>query len=148
MLRRRVLSGIQPTGVPHLGNYLGALRNWVKLQPELRVPMNEGLSTNTTNQVVQKTAAPIDKAAALYCIVDLHAITVPQDPAALRTNSLNTTAILLACGLDPQRCTVFKQSDVSGLELATSLVAIKCLCFLNCGEQSVNAVRRSVSTPS
>jgi tryptophanyl-tRNA synthetase len=82
----RVLSGIQPTaGSFHLGNYLGALRQWVKLQ---------------------------DTTEAFYCVVDLHAITVPQDPAELRRNSLVSAAQLLALGVDPSRSTLFVQSHV------------------------------------
>ena len=82
----RVLSGIQPTaGSFHLGNYLGALRQWVKLQ---------------------------DSAEAFYCVVDLHAITVAYDPGELRERTLDTAAILLAAGLDPERCILFRQSDV------------------------------------
>jgi tryptophanyl-tRNA synthetase len=82
----RVLSGIQPTaGSFHLGNYLGALRQWVGLQ---------------------------DSAEAFYCVVDLHAITVPQDPAELRRNTLVSAAQLLALGVDPARSTLFVQSHV------------------------------------
>jgi tryptophanyl-tRNA synthetase len=82
----RVLSGIQPTaGSFHLGNYLGALRQWVALQ---------------------------DSAEAFYCVVDLHAITVQQDPAELRRNTLVSAAQLLAIGVDPARSTLFVQSHV------------------------------------
>ncbi|MBB3084834.1 tryptophanyl-tRNA synthetase [Geodermatophilus sabuli] len=82
----RVLSGIQPTaGSFHLGNHLGALRQWVALQ-------------ETTE--------------AFYCVVDLHAITVPQDPAELRRNSLVSAAQLLALGVDPERSALFVQSHV------------------------------------
>ncbi len=84
--RPRVLSGIQPTaGSFHLGNYLGAVRNWVALQ---------------------------ESHDAFYMVVDLHAITVPQDPAALRENTRLAAAQLLAAGLDPERCTLFVQSHV------------------------------------
>ena len=83
---RRIFSGIQPTGHKHLGNYIGAIRQYVQGQDE---------------------GAP-----AIYCIVDLHAITVPWDPTELRFNVLDTTAILLAAGLDPERCILFRQSDV------------------------------------
>ncbi|XP_022596695.1 tryptophan--tRNA ligase, mitochondrial [Seriola dumerili] len=83
----RVFSGIQPTGVPHLGNYLGALENWVALQN--RYP------------------------SVLYSIVDLHSITQPQDPTQLRTNILDMAASLLACGVDPERAILFQQSKVS-----------------------------------
>ncbi|MER8234111.1 tryptophan--tRNA ligase [Streptomyces sp. NPDC094049] len=82
----RVLSGIQPTaGSFHLGNYLGAVRQWVDLQ---------------------------ETHDAFYMVVDLHAITVPQDPAELRANTRLAAAQLLAAGLDPERCTLFVQSHV------------------------------------
>ncbi|MFB7516876.1 tryptophan--tRNA ligase [Streptomyces sp. NPDC056144] len=82
----RVLSGIQPTaGSFHLGNYLGAVRQWVALQ---------------------------ETHDAFYSVVDLHAITVPQDPAELRANTRLAAAQLLAAGLDPDRCTLFVQSHV------------------------------------
>jgi tryptophanyl-tRNA synthetase len=86
--RVRIFSGIQPTGQKHLGNYIGAIRQYV-----------EG----------QDRGDP-----AIYCIVDLHAMTVPFDPAELRSNVLDTTAILLAAGLEPDkgRCILFRQSDV------------------------------------
>jgi tryptophanyl-tRNA synthetase len=84
--RPRVLSGIQPTADSfHLGNYLGAVRNWVALQDEYD---------------------------AFYCVVDLHAITVEQDPALLRSRTRIAAAQLLAAGLDPERCTLFVQSHV------------------------------------
>jgi tryptophanyl-tRNA synthetase len=81
----RIFSGIQPTGRKHLGNYIGAIRQYVEGQ---------------------------DRGEAIYCIVDLHAITVPYDPAELRERMHDTTAILLAAGLDPGRCILFRQSDV------------------------------------
>ena len=81
----RVLSGIQPSGDVHLGNYLGAIRRWVDAQHE---------------------------ADSFYCVVDLHAITVPQDPAVLRARTLETAQLLLAAGLDPEVCTLFVQSHV------------------------------------
>ncbi|HEY5977567.1 MAG TPA: tryptophan--tRNA ligase [Solirubrobacterales bacterium] len=81
-----ILSGIQPTGRKHLGNYIGAIRQYV-----------EG----------QDRGDP-----AIYCIVDLHAISVPYEPAELRERLYDTTAILLAAGLDPERCILFRQSDV------------------------------------
>ncbi|NGO12292.1 tryptophan--tRNA ligase [Streptomyces sp. HC44] len=82
----RVLSGIQPTaGSFHLGNYLGAVRQWVALQ---------------------------ETHDAFYMVVDLHAITLPQDPAELRSNTRLAAAQLLAAGLDPERCTLFVQSHV------------------------------------
>ena len=82
----RVLSGIQPTaGSFHLGNHLGALRQWVRLQEDTE---------------------------AFYCVVDLHAITVAQDPAELRRNTLVSAAQLLALGVDPERSTLFVQSHV------------------------------------
>jgi tryptophanyl-tRNA synthetase len=87
MSRPRVFSGIQPTADSfHLGNYLGALRQWVALQ---------------------------DTHDAVYCVVDLHAITVPQDPALLRQRTRVAAAQLFAAGLDPDRCVVFVQSHVA-----------------------------------
>ncbi len=81
----RILSGIQPTGHLHLGNYLGAIINWVTLQHQMET---------------------------FICVVDLHAITVPQDPAALRHNTLEMAAALLAAGIDPASTTLFHQSGV------------------------------------
>ena len=83
---RRVFSGIQPSGTSHLGTYLGALRNWVRLQ---------------------------DGYDCYYCIVDLHALTTPQDPKKLRGNIREMAAIYLAVGLDPGRSVIFRQSRVS-----------------------------------
>ncbi len=82
----RIFSGIQPTGRKHLGNYIGAIRQYVEGQ---------------------------ERGESIYCVVDLHAITVPQDPAELRERVHDTTAILLAAGLDPDRCILFRQSDVA-----------------------------------
>ncbi|XP_046940236.1 tryptophan--tRNA ligase, mitochondrial isoform X1 [Lynx rufus] len=84
---KRVFSGIQPTGIPHLGNYLGAIETWVRLQEE--------------------------HGSVLYSIVDLHSITVPQDPAVLRQSILDMTAVLLACGINPEKSILFQQSQVS-----------------------------------
>jgi tryptophanyl-tRNA synthetase len=81
----RIFSGIQPTGRKHLGNYIGAIRQWVAGQ---------------------------DQGEGIYCVVDLHAISVPYDPAALRQATLDTAALLLAAGLDPERCVFLRQSDV------------------------------------
>src|SRR5438876_11325688 len=81
----RVFSGIQPTGTKHLGNYIGAIRHYVIDQ---------------------------DLGEAFYCIVDLHSISVPYEPAELLENTLDTAATLLAAGLEPSRCTLFIQSDV------------------------------------
>lgn len=84
---KRVFSGVQPTGNIHIGNYLGALKQFVELQES-----NE----------------------CLYCIVDMHSITVPQDPKLLRKNTLDVAALYLAVGLDPKKSIVFVQSDVAG----------------------------------
>jgi len=81
----RVLSGIQPTGEKHLGNYVGAIRRWVEQQHEVD---------------------------AFHPIVDLHAITMPQDPEELRESTLDLAALLIASGLDPDACTLFVQSHV------------------------------------
>src|SRR4051812_48783529 len=81
----RVFSGIQPTGELHLGNHLGAVRHWVASQ---------------------------DDDDALFCVVDLHAMTLPYDAGALASMTQRTATLLLAAGLDPQRCTLFVQSHV------------------------------------
>ena len=80
-----VFSGAQPSGELTLGNYLGALKNWVSLQNEYDC---------------------------VYCIVNQHAITVRQDPNKLRKATLDTLALYLACGIDPQKSTIFVQSQV------------------------------------
>ena len=83
--KKVIFSGIQPSGAIHLGNYLGALRNWVALQDEYNC---------------------------VYCVVDEHAITVRQDPAALRRQTLELFAQLVACGVDPEKSILFVQSHV------------------------------------
>ena len=101
----RIFSGIQPTGRKHLGNYIGAIRQYVEGQ---------------------------DRGEAIYCIVDLHAITVDFDPAELRERLHDTTALLIAAGLDPARCILFRQSDVrEHTELAWLLGAVTAWGDLN-----------------
>jgi tryptophanyl-tRNA synthetase len=101
----RIFSGIQPTGRKHLGNYIGAIRQYVEGQ---------------------------ERGEAVYCIVDLHAITVDFDPAELRERVYDTTAILLAAGVDPTRCILFRQSDVKEhSELAWLLGAVTAWGDLN-----------------
>jgi tryptophanyl-tRNA synthetase len=99
MNKKTVLSGVQPTGDLHLGNYLGAIKNFAKMQNE-----ND----------------------CLFCVVDLHAITIFQDPLELRNNTYEITAAYLACGIDPKKSTIFNQSQVPGhAELAWIL---NCIC--------------------
>src|SRR5579871_2091568 len=81
----RIFSGIQPTGELHIGSYLGAIRHWAREQDE----------------------------GSLFCLVDLHALTVDQDPDELRARTIELAAGLLACGLDPAVCTLFVQSHVA-----------------------------------
>ncbi|MDB5359719.1 MAG: trpS [Rhodospirillales bacterium] len=101
----RILSGIQPTGNLHIGNYLGALKNWVRLQAEYDC---------------------------IFCIVDLHAITVPQDPAALRQSTREVAATYIAAGIDAERATIFNQSMVSAhAELGWILTCLTPLGWLN-----------------
>ena len=101
-MKKRVFSGIQPTGNIHLGNYLAAIRNWVASQPEY------------------------DN---IFCVVDLHAITVLQDPAVLRTKTHELAALLFACGIDPEQSTLFVQSHVP----AHSELAWILNCFIPMG---------------
>jgi tryptophanyl-tRNA synthetase len=84
-MKKRIFSGAQPTGQLHIGNYLGALKNWVALQDEYE---------------------------SFYCIVNLHAITLPQDPKVLKQKTLDLARIYLAAGIDPEKSVIFIQSDV------------------------------------
>ncbi len=102
---KRIFSGVQPTGNLHLGNYLGAIRNWTRLQDEFEC---------------------------LFCVVDLHAITQWQDPEELAANTREVTAGLLAAGIDPRRNIIFNQSQVSGhAELAWIFNCVARLGWLN-----------------
>ena len=101
----RIFSGVQPTGDLHLGNYLGAIRNWVRLQDDYEC---------------------------LFCIVDMHAVTVWQDPDTLRANTREVTAALLAAGIDPKRNILFNQSQVPGhAELAWIFNCVSRMGWLN-----------------
>ena len=126
---QRILSGVQPTGNLHLGNYLGAIRNWVKLQ---------------------------DSHECLFMLADLHAITVPQEPAKLRAHVRETAAAYIACGIDPKKSAIFPQSSVSAhSELAWMLSCHTPLGWLNrmtqfkekAGKQRDNAVLGLYSYP-
>ncbi|MEI8396350.1 MAG: tryptophan--tRNA ligase [Rhodospirillaceae bacterium] len=101
----RIFSGMQPTSQLHLGNYLGALRNWVALQEQYEC---------------------------IFCAVDLHAITVPQEPEKLRRSTREVVAAYIAAGIDPERCILFAQSGVSGhSELSWILSCFTPLGWLN-----------------
>lgn len=103
--KKRVFSGIQSSGVPHIGNYLGAMRHW---------------------------AAEQDQYESIFCVVNLHAITVPQDPAELRANTRGLAAMLMAIGIDPDRAPIFIQSHVTAhAELAWMLDCVTSLGWLN-----------------
>jgi len=105
MHKKRVFSGVQPTGSLHLGNYLGAIKNFVELQKKMEC---------------------------IYCIVDLHAITVFQNPKELKKNILETTAEFIACGLDFKKSIIFNQSSVSGhAELAWIFNCISRIGWMN-----------------
>lgn len=84
-MSQRIFSGVQPSGNLHIGNYLGAIKNWVKLQDEFE---------------------------SIFCVVDLHAITVPQDPEELRKKIIEVAKIYIAAGIDPEKSTIFAQSQV------------------------------------
>ena len=102
MSKQRVLSGVQPTGNLHLGNYLGAIRNWVEVQEQYEN---------------------------FFCVVDLHAITVPHNPATLAADTYNIAALYLACGIDLQHSHIFVQSHVSAHSELTWL--LNCITPLN-----------------
>jgi len=118
----RIFSGMQPTRQLHLGNYLGALKNWVKLQHD---------------------------AEAIFCVVDLHAMTIAHDPETLRSNIREVAAAYIAAGIDPEKNILFNQSAVSGhAELNWILTCHTPLGWLNrmtqfkekAGKQKDNAV--------
>ena len=115
MSRQRVLSGVQPTGNLHLGNYLGAIRNWVEIQ---------------------------DQYDNYFCVVDLHAITVPQDPKTLASNSYTLAALYLACGLDLNHSTIFIQSHISAHSELTWL--FNCITPLNWLEDMIQFKEKAV----
>lgn len=108
MALQRVLSGIQPTGNLHLGNYLGAIRNWVEIQ---------------------------DRYDNFFCVVDLHAITVPHNPKTLADDTYAIAALYLACGIDLQHSTIFVQSHVSAHSELTWL--LNCVTPLNWLERMI-----------
>lgn len=104
-MKARVLSGVQPTGNLHIGNYLGAISNWVKIQHQYQ---------------------------SIFCIVDLHAITVHQKPEELRTKIRELAALFLAAGIDPQHSSIMVQSQVSGhSELAWMLTCVTPMGWLS-----------------
>ncbi|MEQ8805095.1 MAG: tryptophan--tRNA ligase, partial [Rhodospirillales bacterium] len=103
---RRIFSGVQPTGNLHLGNYLGAIRNWVHLQQ--------------------------DYEDCLFCVVDLHAITVWQDPAQLRASTREVAAAMIAAGIDAEKSVIFNQSQVPAhAELAWIFNCVARMGWLN-----------------
>ena len=115
MGKSRILSGIQPTGNLHLGNYLGAIRNWVTLQEEYD---------------------------SFLFMADLHAITVPHDPAKLAADTYNVAATYLACGIDPDKATVFVQSHISAHSELGWL--FNCLTPLNWLERMIQFKEKAV----
>lgn len=119
---KRVFSGVQPTGNIHIGNYLGALKQFVELQEEMDC---------------------------VYCIVDLHSITVPQDPKELRKNALDVAALYLAIGLDPKKSIIFFQSGVPAhAELAWILMCNTYTGELNRMTQFKDKSRDKESAPA
>ena len=103
--KKTIFSGIQPSGILTLGNYIGALRNWVSLQDSGEYDC-------------------------IYCVVDLHALTVRQDPAALRRRCAETLALFIACGLDPEKNVMYCQSHVPAHSELSWLLG----CFTYMGE--------------
>ena len=117
MEKKTVFSGVQPSGALTIGNYIGAIKNWVELQEEYDCN---------------------------YCIVDLHAITVPQVPKDLRKNTLDVLALYLACGIDPEKSTIFIQSHVPAhAELTWVLNTISYMGQLNRMTQYKEKSRKS-----
>ena len=113
--KKRILSGVQPTGDLHLGNWLGAIKNWVELQKEHDT---------------------------FLCVVDLHAITAKYDPSKLAENTLSTAALYLACGINPEECSIFVQSQISAhTELCWIL---NCLTPINWMERMIQFKEKSL----
>ena len=108
MNKKRILSGVQPTGNLHIGNYLGAIKNWVEIQSQYEN---------------------------FFCVVDLHAITVPHNPKALAENTYTIAALYLACGIDLNHSTIFVQSHVSAHSELTWL--LNCITPLNWLERMI-----------
>ncbi|MBF2058464.1 MAG: tryptophan--tRNA ligase [Cyanobacterium sp. T60_A2020_053] len=115
MSKKRILSGVQPTGNLHIGNYLGAIRNWVEIQPQY------------------------DN---FFCVVDLHAITVPHNPAVLAQNTYTIAALYLACGIDLNYSTIFVQSHVSAHTELTWL--LNCVTPLNWLERMIQFKEKAI----
>lgn len=115
MNKQRVLSGIQPTGNLHLGNYLGAIRNWVEIQ---------------------------DQYDNFFCVVDLHAITVPHDPKTLADDTYAIAALYLACGINLEHSTIFVQSHVSAHSELTWL--LNCITPLNWLERMIQFKEKAI----
>ena len=104
---KKIFSGVQPTGNLHLGNYIGAIKNFVEL------------NNDNKNQCI-------------FCVVDLHAITLKQDPKKLRENIRETVATFIACGIDYSKSIIFNQSSVSGhAELAWILNCVSRIGWMN-----------------
>ena len=115
MNRPRVLSGVQPTGVLHIGNWLGAIKNWETLQ-----------NTHET----------------FFCVVDLHAITVPHDPKKLADETLSTAALYIACGIDPKLSSIFVQSHVAAHSQLCWL--LNCVTPLNWMERMIQFKEKAI----
>jgi len=117
--KKRVLSGVQPTGSLHLGNYLGAIRQWVTFQDESSSKGDENF----------------------FCVVDLHAITMPHNPEELKENTLSSAALYLAAGIDPSKSRVFVQSHVSAHSELTWLLS--CMTPINWLERMIQYKEKS-----
>src|SRR4030066_1233792 len=117
-MKNRIFSGIQPSGTLHIGNYLGAIKNWVALQ---------------------------DKYESIFCVVDLHAITTPQKPEELRKKTLEVAKIYLAAGIDTQKSMIFVQSHIpEHTELAWILNTITRMSDLSRMTQFKDKSRRGI----
>ena len=118
----RVVSGIQPTGALHLGNYLGAIRNWVRMQDQME----------EANRAQAAAGGSADKNQCLFFLADLHAISQPFVPAELHAATLEMAAALVACGIDPDRSVLFNQAQVPAhAELQWLLNGIARMGWLN-----------------
>ena len=113
--KKRILSGVQPTGDLHIGNWLGAINNWVTLQEQYET---------------------------FLCVVDLHAITAEYNPLELSKNTLSTAALYIACGIDPDLCSIFVQSHIPAhSELCWIL---NCMTPINWMERMIQFKEKSI----
>lgn len=150
VITRRILSGVQPTGTLHLGNYLGAIRQWVDFQNNDQIlnqiiQQQQQQTDGTDNENDQNDDAEI-RTENYFCVVDLHAITLPHDPKALYESTLSSAALYIAAGIDPAKSKIFIQSHVPEHTELTWL--LNCITPMNWLERMIQYKDKSKKTGS